>query len=142
FSRPLHGCGAWPRFPSRCCSSAMRCCWRRAGTATPPTLTCSKTWTRRSSRPRKRPHPCHIRCRTISDREGHTPANGVTVYYPFALVDLLSYREVDDDKDGRVLLSFVDEDGCEVTIRLHRELVEALKARLASPPDTSQPSTT
>lgn len=65
-------------------------------------------------------------------------ADGVTVYYPFALVDLIDYREVGEDKDGEVLLSFIDEDGCQVTIRLRRELVEALLARLAQPPDSSR----
>jgi hypothetical protein len=76
--------------------------------------------------------------RTISDREGHLPrADGVTVYYPFALVDLLGYREVDDDEDGELLLSFRDEDGAEVKVRVRRELVDALRARLAAPPDSS-----
>ncbi|HXU43552.1 MAG TPA: hypothetical protein VN675_14590 [Burkholderiales bacterium] len=63
-------------------------------------------------------------------------ASGVTVYYPFALVDLLGYRQA-DDADGEVLLSFMDEDGCQVSIRLRRHLVEALKARLHVPPDSS-----
>jgi hypothetical protein len=35
------------------------------------------------------------------------------------------------------LLSFLDEDGCRVSIRLRREVVEALKARLCVPPDSS-----
>jgi hypothetical protein len=64
-------------------------------------------------------------------------ADGVTVYYPFALVELLGYREVDDDEDGEVLLSFLDEDGCQVTVRLRRELLGAIRARLAEPPDSS-----
>jgi hypothetical protein len=64
-------------------------------------------------------------------------ADGVTVYYPFALVELLDCRQIDDDGDGEVLLSFRDEDGCEVKIRLQRRLIEALRARLAAPPDSS-----
>jgi hypothetical protein len=35
------------------------------------------------------------------------------------------------------LLSFLDEDGCRVSIRLRREVVDALKARLCVPPDSS-----
>lgn len=65
-------------------------------------------------------------------------ADGVTVYYPFALVDLIDYRKADDDGDGDVLLSFYDEDGCQVTVRLRRGLVESLKARLDTPPDSSR----
>lgn len=65
-------------------------------------------------------------------------ADGVSVYYPFALVDLIDYRKVDDDGEGDVLLSFHDEDGCEVTIRMRGGLVESLKARLDSPPDSSR----
>ena len=65
-------------------------------------------------------------------------ADGVTVYYPFALVDLLDYREAGDGGDGEVLLAFRDEDGCEVKIRLRRELADALRSRLASPPGSSR----
>jgi len=72
-------------------------------------------------------------------REVHTPrADGVTVYYPFALVDLLDCHPVDDSKDGELLLSFLDEDGCRVSIRMRRELAEALKARLFASPDSSR----
>jgi hypothetical protein len=35
------------------------------------------------------------------------------------------------------LLSFLDEDGCQVTVRVRREVLEALKSRLAQPPDSS-----
>lgn len=65
-------------------------------------------------------------------------ADGVTIYYPFALVDLVAYREVDEDEDGEVLLSFIDEDGCQVTVRLRRKLVAQIQARLGAPPDSSQ----
>jgi hypothetical protein len=72
-------------------------------------------------------------------REGYTPrADGVTVYYPFALVELLGYRRVDDNEGGEVLLSFADEDGCQVTIRLRVAVAEALRARLGESPDSSQ----
>ena len=65
-------------------------------------------------------------------------ADGVTVYYPFALVELLGYRRVDDNEDGELLLSFEDEDGCQVTIRLRAAVAEALKSRLREPPDSSR----
>ena len=64
-------------------------------------------------------------------------ADGVTVYYPFALVDLLDYQVVDEDGDGELLLSFRDEDGAVVKVRLRRELAELLKSRLGGPPDSS-----
>jgi len=64
-------------------------------------------------------------------------ADGVTVYYPFALVELLEWRQADEDKDGEILLTFRDEDGAQVTIRMRRELAEMLRARFASPPDSS-----
>ena len=86
---------------------------------------------------------CDSRCVTRredhSAREVHTPrADGVTVYYPFALVELLGCRQVDDHEAGEILLTFEDEDGCQVTIRLRAVVVEALKARLCTPPDSSQ----
>jgi len=61
----------------------------------------------------------------------------VTVYYPFALVELLDYRQVGDGEDGELLLSFRDEDGAEVKIRVRREVVEEIRKRLAVPPDSS-----
>ena len=64
-------------------------------------------------------------------------ADGVTVYYPFALVDLLDINAVDEDGDGELLLSFRDEDGAVVKVRLRHELVEVLKSRLGGPPDSS-----
>ena len=65
-------------------------------------------------------------------------ADGVTVYYPFALVELLDYRQTGEGEEGEVLLSFRDEDGAEVKIRMRRELVYVLCDRLAAPPDSSQ----
>jgi hypothetical protein len=61
----------------------------------------------------------------------------VTVYYPFALVELLDFRQVDDGEDGEVLLSFRDEDGAEVKVRLRRELAEEIRKRFEAPPDSS-----
>ena len=66
-------------------------------------------------------------------------ADGVTVYYPFALVDLLDIDAVDEDGDGELLLSFRDEDGAVVKVRLRRELVALLKSRLDGSPDSSPP---
>jgi len=62
----------------------------------------------------------------------------VTVYYPFALVELLDYRQVDDGEDGELLLSFRDEDGAEVKVRLRRELADEIVKRLAAAPDSSR----
>jgi hypothetical protein len=74
------------------------------------------------------------------NRERHDTAraDGVTVYYPFALVELLDYRQVDDGEDGELLLSFRDEDGAEVKIRVRREVAEEIRKRLAVPPDSSR----
>ena len=62
----------------------------------------------------------------------------MTVYYPFALVELLDIRQVDDGEDGEVLLSFRDEDGAEVKIRVRRAIAEEMRERLAAPPDSSR----
>jgi hypothetical protein len=68
--------------------------------------------------------------------EEHTSrADGVSVYYPFVLVELLAYTEVDDSEEGEVLLSFSDEDGCRVTVKVRRSVIAALIARLSAPPD-------
>jgi len=72
------------------------------------------------------------------ERSATARADGVTVYYPFALVELLDIRQVDDGEDGEVLLSFRDEDGAEVKIRVRRELAEEIRERLAVPPDSSR----
>lgn len=37
------------------------------------------------------------------------------------------------------MLAFLDEDGCQVTVRLRRDVIEALKARLSAPPESSGP---
>jgi hypothetical protein len=74
------------------------------------------------------------------NRERHDTAraDGVTVYYPFALVELLDFRQADDGEDGEILLSFRDEDGAEVKVRLRRELAEEIVKRLAAAPDSSR----
>lgn len=62
--------------------------------------------------------------------------HAITVYYPFALTDLVRYVEGDDYEDtGDVLLIFIDEEGCQVTLRLRPPLAAALATRLQSPPD-------
>lgn len=64
------------------------------------------------------------------------PANAVSVYYPFGLVELLAYAESDDyEGSGEVLLSFRDRDGCKVTIRVSRIALAQLVRRLQSAPD-------
>jgi hypothetical protein len=61
----------------------------------------------------------------------------VSVYYPFALVSLQDYRKVDDAEGGEVLLAFMDEDGCRVTLRLSRALAEQLAEKLRKGPEAS-----
>lgn len=62
--------------------------------------------------------------------------HAITVYYPFALTDLVRYVEGDDYAEtGDVLLVFTDEEGCQVTLRVRSSLASALATRLQSPPD-------
>jgi hypothetical protein len=71
------------------------------------------------------------------ERGGPTPGdrNGVSVYYPFALVELVDVLEADGyEETGDILLSLRDEDGVVVTVRLRRGLAEALAERLRRPP--------
>lgn len=63
-------------------------------------------------------------------------AHAISVYYPFALTDLVRFVEGDDyEQSGDVLLVFTDEEGCQVTLRLRSALAAALASRLQSPPD-------
>ena len=63
-------------------------------------------------------------------------SNALSVYYPFCLVDLIACRESEDVEDtGEVLLSFLDADGCQVTLRLSPRALEALRKRVTDPPD-------
>ena len=49
------------------------------------------------------------------------------MYYPFALVEFLEVVENDEcEAVGEVLLAFLDQDGCRVTVRLRREALEQL----------------
>jgi len=64
--------------------------------------------------------------------------DGVSVYYPFALVELIDYLEADGyEATGDVLLSLRDEDGVMVTVRLSAALARALHDRLGQPPERS-----
>lgn len=48
----------------------------------------------------------------------------------------MAYRETEDVEDtGEVLLRFLDADGCQVTLRLSPHALEALRKRVANPPD-------
>jgi hypothetical protein len=63
-------------------------------------------------------------------------SNILSVYYPFSLVDLMAFREGDDLEDtGEALLTFLDADGCQVTVRLSPHAVQALRKRIAAEPD-------
>lgn len=62
--------------------------------------------------------------------------HAISVYYPFALTDLVRFVEGDDYQEtGDVLLVFADEEGCQVTLRLGSALVAELAKRLQSPPE-------
>ena len=62
--------------------------------------------------------------------------HAISVYYPFALTELVRFVEGDDfEQTGDVLLIFVDEEACQVTVRLRAALAERLALRLQSPPD-------
>ena len=82
-------------------------------------------------------YKCHVRGPTVALAEAPTPgSNALSVYYPFCLVDLVACRESEDVEDtGEVLLSFLDADGCQVTLRLSPHALEALRKRIPDPPD-------
>jgi hypothetical protein len=62
--------------------------------------------------------------------------HAISVYYPFALTELVRFVEGDDyEESGDVLLVFTDEEGCQVTLRLRSALIAELATRLQSPPD-------
>jgi hypothetical protein len=69
--------------------------------------------------------------------EDATPnPHAISVYYPFALVELVRFIESDDYADtGEALLVFMDSDGCQVTIRIAPDALEALAGRLKRKPD-------
>ena len=59
------------------------------------------------------------------------PKHAVSIYYPFALVELADIGETDEHEEtGEVLLYFLDSDGCQVTLRLTEQALEQLCQRL------------
>jgi hypothetical protein len=70
--------------------------------------------------------------------ESATTQHALSVYYPFALVDLIAFHESDDHEDtGEALLVFLDADGCHVSLRLSPHAVAALRKRIPEAPDTN-----
>ena len=72
-----------------------------------------------------------------SGKEALTPkgAQGVSVYYPFALVEFVDVAKTDEhDQTGEVLLYFLDSDGCQVTLRLSEYALLQLRERLSAWP--------
>ncbi|MGQ0547655.1 MAG: hypothetical protein ACT4P3_20390 [Betaproteobacteria bacterium] len=60
----------------------------------------------------------------------------MSVYYPFALVELVDCIEADGyEETGDALLTLRDEDGVVVTVRLRADLARRTRERLALPPD-------
>jgi hypothetical protein len=60
-------------------------------------------------------------------------AEPVSVYYPFALVELLGVAKTDEHAEtGELLLHFLDSHGYRVTVRLTPLALEQLGARLGS----------
>ena len=60
----------------------------------------------------------------------------ISLYYPFALSDLVAFRKCHDhDDSGEVMLVFEDTAHCHVTIRLHPACLKLLIQRLAAEPD-------
>ena len=58
---------------------------------------------------------------------------GVSVYYPFALVELLDITKTDEHEEtGELLLHFLDADRSRVTVRLTPVALDQLRARLGS----------
>ena len=59
------------------------------------------------------------------------PTHAVSIYYPFALVELVDIGKTDEHEEtGEVLLYFLDSDGCQVTLRLTAQTLEQLRERL------------
>lgn len=86
-------------------------------------------------RPRAHARRCEVTREAQCGRQGgltpHQP-HGVSVYYPFALVELVDIGKTDEHAEtGEVLLCFLDEDRCQVTLRLSPKALEQLRARLA-----------
>ncbi len=59
------------------------------------------------------------------------PKHAVSIYYPFALVELVDIGETEEHEEtGEVMLSFLDSDGCRVTLRLTPQALDELCQRL------------
>jgi len=70
-------------------------------------------------------------------KEGATPtrAAGVSVYYPFPLLELVDIGKTDEHAEtGEVLLYFLDSDGCQVTLRVSEYALAQLRTKLSEPP--------
>ena len=63
-----------------------------------------------------------------------TRADGVSVYYPFPLLELVDIGKTDEHaQTGEMLLYFLDSDGCQVTLRLSEYALAQLRAKLSEP---------
>ena len=60
-----------------------------------------------------------------------TPArlSGVTVYYPYDLL-LFHGMSLDEEEPEMLQVSFLDRDGCQISLRVRRSALEALAVRL------------
>lgn len=58
-----------------------------------------------------------------------TQLRGVTVYYPYDLL-LFDGMSLDEEEPEMLRVSFLDRDGCQVSLRVRRSALEALAARL------------
>ena len=63
-------------------------------------------------------------CATTSVR-----LSGVTVYYPYDLL-LFDGMSVDEEELEMLRVSFLDRDGCQISLRIRRSALEALAVRL------------
>src|SRR5688500_15723004 len=69
-------------------------------------------------------------CKELATPQG---SEGLSVYYPFALVELLDITKTDEHEErGELLLHFLDADGTRVTVRLTPVALDQLRARLGS----------
>ena len=70
-------------------------------------------------------------CGSCKESSTAKPRHAVSIYYPFALVELADIGETDEHEEtGEVMLSFLDSDGCQVTLRLTQQALEQLCQRL------------
>lgn len=70
-------------------------------------------------------------CRCWKEWSTAKPTNAVSIYYPFALVELVDIGKTEEHEEtGEVLLYFLDSDGCQVTVRLTAQTLEQLRERL------------